>query len=100
MNPLHEFAQQQTRRQFFASAGLSVGGIALASLLGQGNAFGASKGARMHPALAGFPHFAPKAKRLIYLHMNGAPAQMDLFDYKPQLADKFDPDPPHLTRQG
>ena len=39
---------------------------------------------RVHPALPGLPHFAPKAKRLIYLHMNGGPSQIDLWDYKPQ----------------
>ena len=65
-----------------------MGGIALAQLLAQ-RAFAAQPAtvADMHPALPGLPHFAPKAKNLIYLHMNGAPSQIDLFDYKPWLTD-------------
>src|SRR4051812_8348116 len=106
MDPL--FAQQllQTRRQFFGHTGLRLGGLALAGLMGRtqaafgANAAASTAAARIHPALAGFPHFAPKAKRLIYLHMNGAPSQLDLFDYKPQLADKFDKDLPDSIRQG
>ena len=50
------------------------------------------------PPLSGFPHFAPKAKRLIYLHMNGAPSQLDLFDHKPQLQEYFDKDLPDSIR--
>ena len=41
--------------------------------------------------LADLPHFAPKAKRVIYLHQSGAPSQMDLFDYKPKLATQLRP---------
>jgi hypothetical protein len=41
--------------------------------------------AKVLGGLPGVPHFAPKAKRAIYLHMVGAPPQMDLFDYKPQM---------------
>ena len=103
MDPLFAHDLLQTRRQFFGHTGLRLGGLALASLMGR--AHGASSAnaapiARVHPALAGFPHFAPKAKRLIYLHMNGGPSQMDLFDYKPQLADKFDTDLPDSIRKG
>jgi hypothetical protein len=54
----------------------------------------------MHPALPGLPHFAPKAKRLIYLHMNGAPSQIDLFDHKPRLTDFFDKELPDSIRNG
>ena len=52
----------------------------------------------MHPALPGLPHFAPKAKRLIYLHMNGAPSQIDLFDHKPRLTNYFDQELPASVR--
>ena len=52
----------------------------------------------MHPALPGFPNFKPKAKNLIYLHMNGAPAQMDLFDHKPVMEEYFDKDLPDSVR--
>ncbi len=55
---------------------------------------------KIHPALPGLPHFAPKAKSLIYLHMNGGPSQMDLLDYKPNLAEMFDKDLPDSIRQG
>lgn len=102
MQPLHDFAIQQTRRQFFRSAGLSMGALALNGLLSR-SALGAmdgNYGSAVHPALAGLPHFAPKAKRLIYLHMNGAPSQLDLFDYKPNLADQFDKDLPESVRRG
>ena len=44
---------------------------------------GGQRPPKAHPALPGLPHFAPKARRLIYLFMNGAPSQIDLWDYKP-----------------
>jgi hypothetical protein len=50
--------------------------------------------------LPGLPHFAPKAKRAIYMHMVGAPPQMDLFDYKPVMSDWYDKDLPDSVRQG
>ncbi len=76
----------QTRRHFFRDCGVGVGKIALASLLMEA----AAKADAVKP-----PHFAPKAKRVIYLFMAGAPSQLDLFDYKPTL-QKFDGKPvPH-----
>ena len=89
----------QTRRRFFQGAGLKVGGIALAQLLGQ-RAFAGkpAPAGGIHPALPGFPHFAPKAKNLVYLHMNGAPAQMDLFDHKPKMQEFFDKELPDSVR--
>jgi len=98
MNPAHEYHQLQNRRQFFQGAGLKMGGIALAQLLGQRAM--AQTASNMHPALPGLPHFAPKAKRLIYLHMNGAPSQIDLFDHKPRLTDFFDKELPDSIRNG
>ena len=111
MNPALEYFRQQHRRQFFAGAGLKVGGLALAGLLGNSgqatNAFANNVGAdqsssspQVHPPLPGFPHFPPRAKRLIYLHMNGAPSQIDLFDYKPGLKDYFDKELPDSVRNG
>src|SRR5712671_6633957 len=101
MDPIFAHQLLQTRRQFFGHTGLRLGGLALASLLRGASANAASQAAaRIHPALAGFPHFAPKAKRLIYLHMNGGPSQMDLFDYKPGLAEQFDKDLPDSIRKG
>jgi hypothetical protein len=103
MNPCHEYLNNLTRRQFFAGAGLAMGGVALNWLAPR--MLGATLGkdavnARIHPPLAGFPHFAPKAKRIIYLHMNGGPSQLDTFDYKPQLQEHFDQDLPESIRMG
>ena len=101
MNPAFEYHQSQNRRQFFQGAGLKVGGIALAQLLGQrALATKPTAAGDVHPALPGLPHFAPKAKNLIYLHMNGAPAQLDLFDYKPRLEKYFDQELPDSIRNG
>lgn len=100
MDPFLEFHRQQTRRQFFEDTGLRAGSIALASMLGSEYAQAAPAAGQIHAPLPGLPHFAPKAKRLIYLHMNGAPSQLDLWDYKPQLAAHFDKDLPESIRQG
>ena len=103
MNPFDDFARIQTRRQFFRSAGLSMGTLALSQLLGSrglGASAVANYGSKVHPSLPGFPHFPPTAKRIIYLHMNGAPSQLDLFDYKPKLAEYFNKDLPDSVRNG
>lgn len=100
MNPALEFHRQQTRRQFFGQVGLRAGSIALASLMGREMADAASATSAVHPPLPGLPHFAPRAKRLIYLHMNGAPSQLDLWDHKPQLKAYFDKDLPESVRNG
>jgi len=101
MDPALEFHHLQSRRRFFQGAGLKVGGIALAQLLAQrGLAAKPTPGPDIHPALPGLPHFAPKAKNLIYLHMNGAPAQQDLFDHKPQMEKFFDKELPDSVRNG
>src|SRR5687767_9118829 len=88
MNPLLEGSALYTRRQFFGRSALGVGTAALASLLGK-DAWGAGAPGLMGkhgiPGLPALPHFAPKAKRVIYLFQNGAPSHVDLFDYKPQL---------------
>lgn len=98
MDPALEYHRQLTRRRFFEGAGLNVGGMALASLLGREAVRAGPASSQVHPPLPGLPHFAPKAKRLIYLHMNGAPSQLDLFDYKPQLRERFDQDLPDSIR--
>ncbi|RCL39793.1 MAG: DUF1501 domain-containing protein [Verrucomicrobia bacterium] len=101
MDPALEYHLRQSRRQFFQGAGLKVGGIALAQLLSQ-KALAQELPAQtdIHPALPGLPNFAPKAKNLIYLHMNGAPAQQDLFDHKPQMEQFFDKELPDSVRNG
>ncbi|MBI3191697.1 MAG: DUF1501 domain-containing protein, partial [Pedosphaera parvula] len=75
-----------TRRQFFRDCGVGVGKIALASLLARGAT------AATNPFALRQPHFAAKAKRVIYLFMAGAPSQLDLFDFKPTLV-KYDGQP-------
>jgi len=103
MHPFLEYQARQTRRQFFGDLGIRLGGVGLALLGAQGaggRLLGAAAPDRVHPALPGFPQFAPKAKSLIYLHMNGAPSQLDLWDYKPNLQAQFDKDLPESVRMG
>lgn len=105
MDPLFEYHAQQTRRQFFGNFGIRLGGAALGLLAagrgGWGRALAEAAGsgsARVHAGLPGLPHFPPRAKNLIYLHMNGAPSQIDLWDYKPGLKAHFDKDLPDSVR--
>lgn len=86
MHPLFERARQQTRRQFLASTGVSLGALALGTLLREEGL--AADRTSETGALPGLPHFAPKAKRVIYLMQSGAPSHVDLFDYKPELAKR------------
>ena len=76
MTPEHDNAMMQTRRQFLGRTSAGIGSVALASLLNP----------RLFAGLAGFPNFAPKAKRVIYLFQSGAPSQFELLDHKPALA--------------
>ena len=77
-------AIEETRRRFFARGAQGIGALALASLMG-GEGSAPPDGGGL--ALPGLPHFAPKAKRCIYLHLVGAPPQMETFDYKPKMKD-------------
>jgi hypothetical protein len=74
-----------SRRQFFRRGGVTLGSTALAGLLQQ--SLGAVPVAG-NPQLPRQPHFAAKARRVIYLHMIGAPSQLDLFEHKPELAKR------------
>jgi hypothetical protein len=95
---LDDAVRAETRRQFFAAGARGLGVAALAHLLG-GDARAATPRAAAG-GLPGLPHFAPKAKRAIYLHMVGAPPQHDLFDYKPKMKEMYDKDLPESIRQG
>jgi hypothetical protein len=75
-----------TRRHFFRECGVGVGKIALASLLTGAVPGRAASAPAANPLAPKPPHFAPKARRVIHLFMAGAPSQLDLFDYKPELA--------------
>ena len=86
MDPLRENRLQLTRRHFFGRASAGIGTAALAGLLERdGLAAPAAGEAKRFGGLPGLPHFAPKAKRVIYLFQNGAPTHVDLFDWKPKL---------------
>ncbi|HEX3659766.1 MAG TPA: DUF1501 domain-containing protein [Pirellulales bacterium] len=98
MDPIREYVRSETRRQFFSRGANALGAAALASLMGQGMASAAPAIGRA--GLGQLTHFAPKAKRVIYLHMVGGPPQMDLYDYKPQMRDWYDKDLPDSIRKG
>ncbi len=98
MDPIHEHRLAVTRRHFFRTGALGLGSAALASLLPEMAA--ARDAATAHGGLPGLPHFPPKAKRAIYLFMNGGPSQQDLWDYKPKMAEMFDKDLPESIRNG
>lgn len=84
------------RRRFLTTLGMGVGSIALGSLLIP-DLF---KSGEEDALVAGLPHFAPRAKRIIYLFQNGAPSQLDLFDYKPLLNKMQGEDLPASIRNG
>ncbi len=99
MNPIDQYAQNLNRRQFFGRSSVGLGSVALASLMSEDTA-AASLGSQRTGGLPGIPHFAPKAKRVIYLFMAGGPSQIDMLDYKPKLDSLFDKDLPEEVRQG
>jgi hypothetical protein len=86
MNPPLEHRLHLTRRQFFGRTSVGIGTAALATLLGEDLRARGDTPARADGGLPGLPHFAPKARRVIYLMQGGAPSHVDLFDYKPTLA--------------
>ena len=92
-----EFQRIHSRRLFLRNCAGGLGTIALANLL-SGSARAAAK--RTDPLAPKAPHFAPKAKNVIFLFMEGAPSQMDLFDPKPELQKwQGKPLPPSMTKQ-
>jgi hypothetical protein len=95
MDPIRQHLQSITRRHFFGRTALGLGTAALASLTAE-----RTKAATVTGGLPDLPHFAPRAKRAIYLFMNGGPSQMDLFDYKPAMDKLFDKDLPESIRNG
>ncbi len=98
MHPEDEAVLAETRRQFFGRGARGLGSLALFSLLADQKAQASDKPAA--DGIPGLPHFAPKAKRAIYLHMLGAPPQLETFDYKPGLQNLFDKDLPESIRSG
>ena len=92
-----EHGLNHNRRRFLTKLGMGIGGAALGTLLIP-DLF-SSKDVE-EAIVSGLPHFAPKAKRIIYLFQNGAPSQLDLFDYKPKLNEMQGQDLPESIRQG
>lgn len=101
---MEEFLLNMTRRRFFGAVGGTIaaglGSTALAQLLGSQQQAPGPVAAPAQQILQHLPHHAPRARRVIYMHMEGAPSQLDLFDYKPNLADHFDKDLPDTVRMG
>ncbi len=94
---LLEHSLSYNRRKFLSRLSLGIGSVALGSLLIPDMFSGKPDEEAL---MAGLPHFAPKAKRIIYLFQNGAPSQLDLFDYKPKLQEMFGQDLPESIRMG
>jgi hypothetical protein len=97
MDPIRERQLLITRRHFFGRTAAGIGAAALGSLLSPGvfSALGQSASRQMLR-----PHFAPKAKRVIYLFMAGGPSQIDLLDYKPSLENLHAQELPSSIRMG
>ena len=99
---MHTCGQHQkhySRRDFLSRTSLGLGAISLASLLNPTSALGSN----FHSASSGLPqgpHFAPRAKRVIYLFQSGGPSQLDLFDHKPLLNKMTGQELPESVRQG
>src|SRR5436190_1607095 len=90
MSIQREFDLHLTRRQLFGLGARGIGAAALGSLLGPELLSAAPAGQAIRSpktgGLTALPHFAPKAKRVIFLHQSGGPSQLETFDYKPGLA--------------
>jgi hypothetical protein len=99
MDPLREHTLHLTRRHFFGRLATGIGTAALGSLLNPGLLAAATSPERSG-GLTGIPHFAPKAKRVIYLFMAGGPSQIELYDYKPELQKLHNQELPDSVRMG
>ena len=87
MNPIQEFLTNQTRRSFLSNSAIGLGALTYGMLKAEEN------NVRV-------PHFAPKAKRVIWLFMAGGPSQMDMLDYKPKMNAMYNVDLPKEVRKG
>ena len=96
----HADLHRQTRRHFLQSAGFGLGALGLGSLLGSCGGNNSQANASGEEVLSRLPQFAPKAKRVIYIHMAGAPSQLELFDYKPELVKYHGQDCPAEFLEG
>ncbi|CAN1545900.1 Protein of unknown function DUF1501 [Spirosomataceae bacterium] len=94
--------EKETRRNFLKGSFMGLGGLALGSMMGCSSGSKTAKNIfdPQNPLAPQSPHFAPKAKSVIYLHMAGAPSQLELFDYKPELAKLDGQDCPQSFLEG
>ena len=97
MNELLEHGLNQNRRKFLSKMSLGLGGLGLGSLMVPDMFDGPNEAEIFSKIL---PQFSPRAKRVIYLFQNGAPSQLDLFDYKPMLQKMHGEDLPASIRNG
>ena len=103
MNPMQENRLLMTRRYFFGLNAAGLGTAALTALMGKDVLVAQEAAGIVQPVrggLPGLPHFAPKAKRVIWLFQSGGPSQLDLFDYKPSLQKFRGSDLPDSIRRG
>jgi len=96
MHPHFEQLLHRTRRHFLKESTVGLGGMALASLLAKESA----AAPQVNPLAPKAPHYTPKVKRVIYLHMSGAPPHLDMFDYKPELVKLNGQDAPESFIKG
>ncbi len=99
MNPIDEHQLLLTRRQLLANGNKALGGAALASLMGQ-TIFAAAAPATRVGKIPTAPHFAPRAKRVIYLFMAGGPSHIDTFDHHPKIREYHGQELPASIRMG
>jgi len=83
MDPFLEALRARTRRWFLKECGVGLGSLACASLLAR-----EARAGERGPLATRAPHYPPRAKRVVYLHMAGSPSQLDLFDRKPELVER------------
>ncbi|MCA9032699.1 MAG: DUF1501 domain-containing protein, partial [Planctomycetaceae bacterium] len=100
MNPISEYLHNLNRRQFLGRASQPLAAAALASLLGKNTVQAETFSAEERGGLPGLPHFAPKAKRVIYLFMCGGPSHIDTYDYHPEIREFHGQELPDSVRQG
>ena len=88
MTPLHHHYLTESRREFLKHTGAGIGALGLASVLNDRLFAAPAAGGQGDPLILGQPHFAPRAKNVIYIHLVGGPSHLELFDYKPELVKR------------
>src|SRR5688500_1033550 len=99
MHPITERQLLINRRQFFGRLATGIGTAALGSLLSK-DLLASPAASALERGLPHLPHHAPKAKRVIYMLMSGGPPHMDMYDYKPHLAEMRGKELPPSVQKG